>query len=210
VAIRLGPLRPSTTKSPWLHFQLVLRAGAPATTPGGGAPPVSPLEFIAADGQELITWLLGLQAVVVPADQRERLTLGIVGRRRLRMIARRNAYALNLDYRQFWVTTILNAAATYDPSQDSAADRWHEQRDSLGGGGAALRSAARQQPPTPSSARRPKPPPTAQQSSSAFEQAATSSSLDPARFGAAARRAEERRSLSGRSSGLRDDELRLF
>lgn len=207
MALRLGAVQPARSANPTLHFQLHLRPGAPAAAPAGGRAPASPIELVASDGQELITWLLGLQAVVVPARPAERLSLWRIARRRARMIVRFGAIRQGISFRQNWASIILNAAATYDRSRDAAADRWQQSREGLSEelrrasfrdalGGAAA-------PPTtaPGSAGRGRA--SASGASAPYASAAGASGPDAPqgasyeRFSAAARRAEERRSSAG-------------
>jgi len=196
-AIRIGPVRPLSASAPWLHFQLELRA------PSGGVVANSitanlPLEFVATDGPELITWLLGLQAVVVPAKPFDRLTLGRIARRRCRMISRLFALRSGLSYHQYWASVILNSAATLGSQQGAAAERWNASRDGLqdevrkGSYRDAIGGAA----PRPSSAR-------ASLGGGGSSYAGANSNLNSggegygeSRFSAAARRADERRASS--------------
>lgn len=121
-ALRVGPSRPLSASKPWLHFQIHTRT----------EPPV--LEFVAMDGTELVTWVLGLQAVVVPARREDRVTLRTLAKRRMRMVARHCAQRLNMGYKDYWIQTIVNAAATASQMEEQATSLWHASRLDLGGG----------------------------------------------------------------------------
>lgn len=103
------------------------------------------------------------------------------------MVARLGAIAQGLPLRQYWVSTILNAAATYEPNRDQAAETWESSRRGLSNEmrGTSFRDAL-------GGAAHPPP---AQQQTSAPARVASNE-----RFSAAARRAEERRSSSGMAS----------